>query len=101
MSAAQRRSTAEEDLSERQQYWLKHLRTADRKGEPLTAYAERLGLAKSSLYEAKRRLRALGVISSVPERTTSSPDFVRVERRFPTTRSTTASTLGETRTNGG
>jgi hypothetical protein len=79
MSAAQRRSTAEKDLSERQRYWLKHLRTADRKGEPLTAYAERLGLAKSSLYEAKRRLRALGVISSVPERTTSSPDFVRVE----------------------
>ena len=80
MSAVRRRSTAEKDLSTRQRYWLKHLRAADRKGEPLAAYAERLGLSKSSLYEAKRRLRALGVISSVPERTTSSPEFGRGER---------------------
>ena len=79
MSAVRRRSTAEKDLSARQRYWLKHLRAADRKGDPLAAYAERLGLSKSSLYEAKRRLRAIGVISSVPERTTSSPEFVRVE----------------------
>jgi hypothetical protein len=78
MSAVQRSSTVEKDLSERQRYWLKHLRAAARKGEPLAAYAERLGLSKSSLYEAKRRLRAIGVISSVPERTTSSPEFVRV-----------------------
>jgi hypothetical protein len=79
MSAVRRRSTAEKDLSERQRYWLKHLRAAERKGEPLTTYGARLGLSKSSLYEAKRRLRAFGVISSAPERSTSSPEFVRVE----------------------
>ena len=78
MSSVQRRSGAEQDLSERQRYWLKHLRAAERKGEPLAGYAERLGLSKSSLYEAKRRLRAIGVISSAPGRTTSSPEFVRV-----------------------
>ena len=79
MSTVRRRHTAEKDLSERQRYWLKHLRVAERKGEPLTTYAERLGLSKSSLYEAKRGLRACGVISSIAERTTSSTEFVRVE----------------------
>jgi hypothetical protein len=68
MAAVRRSNTAEQDLSERQRYWLKHLRAAARKGEPLTAYAERLGLAKSSLYEAKlgsdRRRRLRG---SAPE----------------------------------
>jgi hypothetical protein len=79
MSSVRRRSTTEKDLSERQRCWLKHLRTADRKGESLTAYAERLGLAKSSLYEVKRRLRSFGVISSVRERAVSSAEFVRFE----------------------
>ena len=79
MSTAGRSSTAEQDLSERQRYWLKHLRAAERKGEALTLYAQRLGLAKSSLYEAKRRLRACGVIATVPGRGVSPPAFVRVE----------------------
>jgi hypothetical protein len=35
-----RSSTAEQDLSERQRYWLKHLRAAERKGEALTLYAQ-------------------------------------------------------------
>jgi DNA-binding Lrp family transcriptional regulator len=79
MSAVRRSNTAEKALSERQRYWLKHLRSASRKGEPLAAYAERLGLSKSSLYEAKRRLRVSGLISSVSERAVSSAEFVRVE----------------------
>ncbi len=79
MAARERSRTAEKDLSERQRFWLKHLRAAERKGEPLNLYAKRLGLSESSLYEAKRGLRACGVISSVPERTTSSSEFVRVE----------------------
>ena len=52
-------------LSERQRDWLKHLRTAERQGEPLRHYAKRLGLSEYSLYEAKRRLRELGVIAPV------------------------------------
>jgi Mn-dependent DtxR family transcriptional regulator len=79
MAEVRASNAAEKDLSDRQRYWLKHLRAAERKGEPLAAYAERLGLAKSSLYEAKRRLRACGVICSVPERAVSLTEFVRVE----------------------
>ncbi len=79
MAARRRRPKAEEDLSERQRFWLKHLRTADGRDEPLNAYAERLGLSASSLYEAKRRLRACGVMEPAPQRRTSSPEFVRVE----------------------
>ena len=54
--------------SERQRYWLKHLRTAERQGEPLKHYAKRLGLSEHSLYEAKRRLRELGVIAPAAAR---------------------------------
>ena len=55
-------------LSERQRHWLKHLRTAERQGEPLKHYAKRLGLSEHSLYEAKRRLRELGVIAPAAAR---------------------------------
>ena len=79
MATRRRSRMAEKDLSERQRFWLKHLRTAGRKDEPLKAYAERLGLSESSLYEAKRRLRACGVIEPAPRRSASSPEFVRVE----------------------
>ena len=78
MAARRRRPTAEKDLSERQRFWLRHLRTAERKGEPLKAYAERLGLSAHSMYEAKRRLRAYGLIAPGPQRRGSSPEFVRV-----------------------
>ena len=77
--AAQRRSPqVEKDLSERQRFWLKHLRVAERKDEALKSYAERLGLSKSSLYEAKRRLRACGVIAPAPQRRAPSPGFARI-----------------------
>ncbi len=79
MAARRRSRKAEKDLSERQRFWLNHLRAAERQSEPLKAYAERLGLSKSSLYEAKRRLRACGVIAPAPPRRVSSPGFARVE----------------------
>ena len=78
MAARRRSPEAQKDLSERQRFWLKHLRAAERKGEPLNAYAARLGLSESSLYEAKRRLRASGVIAPAPQRRVSSPGFARV-----------------------
>lgn len=80
MAERRRNCKAEKDLSERQRFWLGHLRAAERKGEALKAYAERLGLSKSSLYEAKRRLRACGVMALAPPRRASSPEFVRVTR---------------------
>ena len=79
MATRGRGRKAEKDLSERQRFWLKHLRTAERRHEPLNAYAERLGLSESSLYEAKRRLRACGVIEAAPQQRVSPPEFVRVE----------------------
>ena len=80
MGVRGRSSKTEKDLSERQRYWLKHLRTAERKGEALSAYAKRLGLSESSLYESKSRLRACGVLAPGPQqRRGSAPEFVRVE----------------------
>jgi hypothetical protein len=73
-------------LTERQRHWLKHIRAAERKDEPLTVYAEQQGLSVSSLYEAKRHLRKAGVLAvasapNKPERAT--PEFVSVSVREP------------------
>jgi hypothetical protein len=66
------------ELSERQQYWLAHIRKAEQRGEPLKHYAQRLGLASSSLYEAKRRLRELGEFAPATEAKPVASEFVRV-----------------------
>ncbi len=78
MDVRRRSSKTEQDLSERQRYWLKHLRAAERRGEPLNAYAKRLGLSESSLYESKSRLRSCGVLAPRPQRRVSAPEFARV-----------------------
>jgi len=78
MATGKRCSTAENELTERQRYWLEHLRAAERSGEPLKAYAARLELSAHSMYEAKRRLRILGVIAPVAGRKTTAPRFTRV-----------------------
>ncbi len=67
-------------LSERQRHWLKHLRTAERQGEPLKHYAKRLGLSEHSLYEAKRQLRELGVIAPAAARRPVSAGSARFAR---------------------
>ena len=69
---------AEKDLTERQRHWLRHLRAAERTGEPVKMYAERLGLSEHSMYEAKRRLRLLGVIAPAASGKTTPPRFTRV-----------------------
>ena len=80
MAAPGQSPKAEKGLSERQRYWLTHLRTAERAGEPLKTYAKRLGLSEHSMYEAKRRLRAYGLIAPATDRKTqtASPRFTRV-----------------------
>ncbi len=78
MSVRARRIEAEKDLSERQRHWLTHLRAAERSGEPVKTYAKRLGLSEHSMYEAKRRLRACGVIAPAAQRKPSLPCFTRV-----------------------
>jgi len=69
---------AEKDLSERQRYWLKHLRAVEGADEPLKAYAKRLGLSEHSMYEAKRRLRGYGLIAPAVRRKTGPPGFARI-----------------------
>jgi hypothetical protein len=78
MATRRARSEASPELSERQRYWLKHIRAAERKREPLRHYAKRLGLSEHSLYEAKRRLRLRGVLGPAPEQRTAAARFVRV-----------------------
>ena len=78
MGTRGRSTKTEKDLSERQRYWLKHLRAAERRGEPLNAYAKRLGLSESSLYESKSRLRSCGVLAPAPQRRVLAPGFARV-----------------------
>jgi hypothetical protein len=86
MTARRRGAETKQDLSERQRYWLKHVRAAERKGEPLRVYAKRLGVSEHSLYEAKRRLRLLGVLAQAPQGvapSTPSTGFVQVEVSDP------------------
>jgi hypothetical protein len=83
MASRHRSAKGSPALSERQGYWLKHIRTAERQGEPLKHYAARLGLPVHSLYEAKRRLRALGVVAPAPARRAESPRFARVTVKAP------------------
>jgi hypothetical protein len=78
MAATKHRAKDENDLTERQRFWLKHLRAAERTGEPLKAYADRLELSEHSMYEAKRRLRVSGLIAPVTRRKTTAPRFTRV-----------------------
>jgi len=78
MAARRSRSDASSALSERQRFWLKHIRAAERQGEPLKRYAKRRGLSEHSAYEAKRRLRQCGVLAPATSRRPASSRFVRV-----------------------
>ena len=90
MGSSKQRPKAEKDLTERQRHWLRHLRAAERTGEPLKTYAERLGVSEHSMYDAKRRLRTLGLISPAGRSKATAPRFTRV-RVAPHDRATAAS----------
>ncbi len=62
-------------LTERQQFWLEHLRACERNGQSLKSYAAEHGLAVSALYEAKSRLKRRGLVASTPKH----GRFARVE----------------------
>ena len=71
-------------LTDPQRERLKHVEAAERRGEALTDYAKRHRLSVSSLYEAKRRLRQVGVVERSKAAATSndsSPRFVRLAVR--------------------
>ena len=59
-------------LTERQRFWLEHLRACG--VGSLKAYAEANGVSVSALYEAKSRFKRLGLLGSA-----KAPRFTRVE----------------------
>ncbi len=48
-------------LTERQQFWRKHLEIADQRGESIQDYASRKKLSVHSLYSARKRLGQVGI----------------------------------------
>ncbi len=73
-------------LTERQRFWLEHLRACG--SGSLKVYAESNGLSVSALYEAKSRLKVRGLLGALPrparfarvqrEPATSAPSLCRV-----------------------
>lgn len=64
-------------LTERQRYWLEHIRTCESRAMPLSDYAREHRLSLKALYNAKSRLRRRGAYEAtdpVPQ----SRRFVRV-----------------------
>ena len=62
-------------LTERQQFWLDHLRVCREQGHTLRGYAKAYRLSVSGLYTAHSTLKSRGVLT---EPATSAPTFVPV-----------------------
>ena len=62
-------------LTERQQFWLDHLRVCREQGQRLRGYAKAHGLSVSGLYTAHSTLKSRGVLT---EPAPSAPTFVPV-----------------------
>ena len=64
-------------LTERQQFWLDHLRVCREQGQTLRGYAKAHGLLVSGLYTARSTLKSRGVLSE-PARSASTFVPVRI-----------------------
>jgi hypothetical protein len=53
-------------LTERQQYWLKHIRACDAAGKPSVEYARENGIEVSALYAARKALADKGALPKPP-----------------------------------
>ena len=49
-------------LTERQQYWLKHIRACDAAGKPSVVYARENGIEVSAMYSARKALAEKGAL---------------------------------------
>ena len=65
----------EQSLTERQRYWLKHLRSCKAVGVTMQAYASEHGIDVRSLYGAKKRLVKRGVLAT--EKRSGGVEFSR------------------------
>jgi hypothetical protein len=77
--------------TERDRYWLDHEAALARSGQTAKAYAAAQDLSFHALYQARKRLRALGLLASRTPRRSAKPvatkplDFERVEVARPVT----------------
>ena len=71
-------------LTERDRYWLRHQETCSKSGLTAKAYARKHRLSIHALYQARKRLRAMGALEATatrPAKAKPSPSggFARVE----------------------
>ena len=59
--------TEQNHLSERQQYWLKHIRACEAANMTTIDYAREHGLKAKSMYSARKALAENGVLPAVPD----------------------------------
>ena len=69
------RVMSEQSLTERQRYWLEHLRTCKAAGVTMQAYASEHGIDVRSLYGAKKRMVKRGVLAA--EKRSGGVEFSR------------------------
>ena len=60
-------STQPSHLTERQQYWLKHIRACEAANMTTIDYAREHGLKAKSMYSARKALAENGVLPAVPD----------------------------------
>ncbi len=58
--------------TERDQFWLDHERTQGASGQTAKEYAAAQGLSLHAFYQARKRLRALGLLAAAPDRSKSA-----------------------------
>jgi len=72
MSAATRTPTKKRRASERDQFWLDHHAAQASSGHTAKEYAAAQGLSRHALYQARKRLRALGLLAPAETRPKAS-----------------------------
>ena len=60
-------STGQRRLSERQQYWLKHIRACEAANMTTIDYAREHGIKAKSMYSARKALAENGALPAVPD----------------------------------
>lgn len=71
-------NTSPPDLTERQQFWLNHLRACEAEGKTTIEYAREHGLSPSGMYSARQDLVHKGVLPAP-----GKPRFMRAKMTAP------------------
>lgn len=66
------------DLTQRQRFWLAHIRAAMRSGQPLQQYAKWHRLSVGALYNAKSVFKRAGLLGTTPNAALTQAAFVPV-----------------------